>query len=126
CLGLGDGPGKAVEEKAVAGLVGLHSLEDHLDDDLVGDQLSLLHVLLGLVAQVGSVPDRLAQEIAGDDVGQAEVFAQAFALRALTRPGRAEQDEVEFGHARTISGSPRSCASSAAPRAASWCPAPPR
>ena len=38
----------------------------------------------------------LAQHVAGGDVGQAEVLAQARGLRALAGAGRAEEDEVQL------------------------------
>ena len=40
----------------------------------------------------------LAQQVAGADVGQAEVLAQARGLGALAGPGGAEEDEVELAH----------------------------
>ena len=57
-----------------------------------------------------SVPslDRGAQHVAGGDVGQAEVLAQALGLRALAGPGRAEQDEVELDTRRQRTPSRRS------------------
>ena len=41
---------------------------------------------------------RGAQDVAGRDVRQAEVLGQQRGLRALAGAGRAEQDQIEFGH----------------------------
>src|SRR3954451_1446259 len=91
---------EAVEEEAVLG-VGLgEPVEDHADDDLVGDQVAAVHVLLGLLAEVRAVLDGLAQHVARGDVGEREVLLEALGLGALARAGRAEQDEVELGHRR--------------------------
>ena len=45
------------------------AFEDHADDDLVGHEVAVVHVLLGLLAELGPVLDRLAQDVAGGDVG---------------------------------------------------------
>ena len=42
----------------------------------------------------------LAQHVAGGDVGQVEVLAQARGLRALAGAGRAEEDQVQLAHGR--------------------------
>ena len=44
----------------------------------------------------------LAQQVAGADVGQPEVLAQARGLGALTGPGRTEEDEVQLAHRRLL------------------------
>src|SRR3954453_4229563 len=141
-LGLLVGAREAVEEEAVLGVRLGEPVEDHADDDLVGDEVAAVHVLLGLLAEVRLLLDRLAQHVPRRDVREREVLLEALRLGALSRAGRAEQDEVELGHREresqhaaiaggdadpragtlSTSGSPRSCASSAAPRAASSCP----
>src|SRR5215210_2980705 len=126
-VGLADRAREAVEQEAVVALV-LDLVEDHRDHELVGHQLALVHVLLGLLAELGAVLDVRAQEVARTDVGQPEVLGQSRGLGALPGPGRAQQDEVQLAHEarKPTSGSLRSCASSAAPRAASSCPGPRR
>src|SRR3954468_14211374 len=141
-LGLLVGAREAVEQEAVAGVRVVQAVQDHADDDLVRDEIAAVHVLLRLFPEVRALLDGLAQHVAGRDVREGEVLLEALGLGALARAGRAEQDEVELGHlgrgSRTprspggeagprpgtlsTSGSPRSCASSAAPRVASSCP----
>ena len=53
-----------------------------------------------VLAELGLVLPVLAQHVAGRDVGQVEVLAQACRLRALARAGRAEEDQVQLAHFR--------------------------
>ena len=48
------------------------------------------------------VPHGGAEDVAGRVVGQAQVFLQPLALRALAGPGRAEQDEVQLRHVADV------------------------
>ncbi len=66
--------------------------DDHADDDLVGDQLTGLHVALCLQPQLGPFGHLGAQHVAGGDVREGEVRPQTLGLGALAGPGRAEQD----------------------------------
>ncbi len=52
--------------------------------------------LLGLRAELGFIGDLGAQHVAGRDVRQAEVVAQALGLGALAGSRRAEQDQVQL------------------------------
>src|SRR5215211_324036 len=123
-LRLGHRPGKAVEDEPVGGLLLLQPLRDHADDHLVGGQVAPVHVLLRLLADLGALLDGGAEDVAGRVIGEAEVLLKALPLGPLPAARRPEQNEVQFGQARhpaarITSGSPRSCASSAGPRAAS-------
>src|SRR5512139_1700610 len=125
-LGLRPGAGETVEDEAISRLIPLQALGDHADDHLVGDEVAPVHVLLRLLAHLGPLLDRGAQDVAGGVVRQPEVLLQALALGSLAAAGRAQEDQVQLGQARhpaarITSGSPRSCASSAGPRAASRC-----
>jgi hypothetical protein len=62
---------------------------DHVENDAVGDQLALVHVLLRFAAEGRLVPDGRAQEVAGRDLREAEPLGEDLALRALSRSGRA-------------------------------------
>ena len=53
---------------------------------------------LALTPELGLVLLVLAQEVAGADVGEPEVLAQARGLGALTGPGRTEENEVQLAH----------------------------
>ena len=89
-------PREAVEDEAVAGLLGVDPLGDHADDDLVGNQVAAVHVGLRVQADLGLVLDRGAEDVPGRVVGQAQVFVQKLALRALAGTGRTKEDEVEL------------------------------
>src|SRR5215208_5347523 len=99
-LGLRHGAWEAVEDEAVGGLLPLEAVRNHPDDHLVGHQVAAIHVLLGLLADLGPLLDRGAQDVAGGVVRQAEVLLQALPLSPLPAAGRAEQDEVQLGQAR--------------------------
>ena len=94
----GHGARKAVEQEAVAGLVGVHPLGDHARDQVVGHQIAPVHVLLGLPAELRLLLHRPAQDVAGGVVGKVEVLPEARGLGALAGARRAEQDEVELAH----------------------------
>ena len=53
-----------------------------------------------VAAQLGLVPHRGAQDVAGRVVGQPQVFLQPLALGSLAGPGRAEEDEVQLRPSR--------------------------
>ena len=54
-----------------------------VDDHLVRDQVALVHVGLGVLADLGLLADGRAQDVAGRVVGQVEVLLEPFALGAL-------------------------------------------
>ena len=88
-LGLDDGAREAVEQEAVARVVLLEALDDDPDDHVVGHELAGVHEALGLGAQRAAVLDGQAQDVAGRDVREAELVADALGLRALAGAGRA-------------------------------------
>ena len=101
-LGLLDRARKAVEDEAVLGVVLLQALGGHRDDQIVGHEVAGVHVALRLLAELGPFLDVRAQHVAGRDERQLEVGPQAIGLRPLARAGRAEQDQIELGHERSL------------------------
>ena len=95
-LGLRDGAGEAVHEEALGGVGFLQPVLDDADDHAVGDQVAGVHVLLGFQAHGGLVLDRVAQDVAGGDVGDAVLGHDTAGLGALAGSGRAQQDEIEL------------------------------
>src|SRR3954449_9099696 len=53
-LGLVGVARKAVEQEAVLAFAVVHTAQDHPDDDLVRHEVTAIHVLLGLLAEVGA------------------------------------------------------------------------
>ena len=108
--GLAEGVGlplvarEAVQQEAVAGVLGLHAGPDHPDDDLVGDEFAGAHVLLGLAAQLAPGGDLGAEHVAGRDVGELEVQSEPLGLSPFACAGRAEQYQVQLGHSARESG----------------------
>src|SRR3954453_14215785 len=95
-VGLGDLPREAVEQEAVLGLGAVQGLQDHADDEPVGDEVARVHVLLGLPAELGALGDGGAQDVAGGEVREAEVVREALGLGALAGARGSDQDEVEL------------------------------
>jgi hypothetical protein len=96
-----------VEQEAVVAVL-LDLVENHLDHEVVRHELALVHVGLGLAAEVGLLGHVLTQQVARGDVGQVEVIAQACGLGAFAGPGRTEEDEVQFrGQGLTSTGGRR-------------------
>ena len=76
---------EAVEDEAVARVVGADAVDDQVDHELVRHELAGVHEALRLQPQLGAVLDGRAQDVAGRHVRQPEVFLQAGGLRALAR-----------------------------------------
>ena len=84
-LGLGDGAGHAVQDKAL-GAVGLgQPLLQDADDDVVRHKAAGVHVALGLQAHLGAVLDGGAQDVAGGDCRDAQLGGEDLGLGALAR-----------------------------------------
>src|SRR5215217_334780 len=97
-LALSDRPGESIEDEPVGGLIAGHSLGDQADHHLIGHQVTLVHVLLGLRPKLGAVAHASTQNVAGGVVRQPEVHLQPLALRPLSGAGRAQEHEIELGH----------------------------
>src|SRR5829696_10282046 len=66
-VGLTDRAREPVEQEPVVALV-LDLVEDHRDHELIGYELALVHVVLGLLAELGLVLLMLAQQVARADI----------------------------------------------------------
>ena len=86
-IGLGRGPGEAIEHDSGSG-VGLgEAIEEHPDGDVVGDELAAFHEPARFKTDRRALPDRGAEQVAGRDVGDAESVGQDLRLGALAGPG---------------------------------------
>lgn len=63
---------------------------DHFDDDLVGDQLALIHIAFSRQAQRGLTGNLAAEEVSRAEVLQTVPTHQSFGLRTFATAGRAE------------------------------------
>ena len=88
-----DGSG-AQKTHAAAGRRLRQLIAHDTEDDLVAHQLSGLHDRARLEAQRCAPPYRVAQEVAGGELRQAQVLREKGALGALASAGRAEEVEV--------------------------------
>ena len=101
-LGLVDRAREAVEDEAVARVLLLEALDDHRDDQVVGNELAGVHVALGLACRARSRRSTSPRSMSPVAMyGEPEVVLQPLGLGALAGAGRAEQDEVQLGHEGT-------------------------
>ncbi len=92
-LGLIEGAGEAVEDEAAAD-VGLgEAVGDHLVDEIVGDELALVHQALGGSAELGSAGDVIAQEVAGGDLRNSILSHQELGLSAFADAGGSQKED---------------------------------
>ncbi len=92
-LGLDGVAREAVDDDALAGVESVEPLEEHLEGDRVGDELTLLHVSLGLATEGRSRAYRRAEEVPGRHVREPESLREDRRLGALAGTRRPEQDE---------------------------------
>lgn len=64
------------------------ALVHEVDDQAIGNQVARIHVALGLLAELGLVLHRSAQDVARGNVGRGEFLDQLGGRVPLPRPGR--------------------------------------
>ena len=108
-LGLGQGTRKAVEDGArptrsaqgrpVRGAQGrpapAQAFHHHRDGDLVGHELSLVHVGFGEETEFRALLKVFTKEVPAGNVRDAQVFGKGDGLRAFACAGGAEQNDVK-------------------------------
>ena len=96
-LGLRRRAGEAVEHKALfALLVRVQLVLDHVDHDLVADEATRIHDLLGLLAEIRAHSYLLAEQVTGRKMADhvVEALENLGRLRTLTGARRADQDHA--------------------------------
>ena len=88
--------GEAVEEGAVHGVGLREAVLDETDDDVVGDELTLVHHGLGSQTERGARLDGGTKHVARGDLGNTELFADELGLRALAGTGRPNQNQTHW------------------------------
>ena len=98
-IGSGAGGGMAAYQltKAGARVVLLEAFSDHLQHDLVGNQLATCHVALRLETEFGTRLHRSTQHVPRRYVGDDVVVGEAHALRSLACALFPENDEPRSG-----------------------------
>src|SRR5205823_3886150 len=91
---LRDGPREAVEDEAIPAVRLFEPLADDADHELVRHELACVHEGLGLLAELGAVTHRLAQDVPGGDLRYAEVRVELLGLRALPGTRRPQQNQI--------------------------------
>src|SRR5690606_30768227 len=84
---------KAVKNEAGLAVRLLDALGDDADDNVVGNELALLHERLGLEADLGSGPGRSSQHIARRKLNETALLGELLSLCALAGPRRPQQDQ---------------------------------
>ena len=102
-IGLSDGAREAVEQEAVAAVVGLDAFLDQAEDDVIRYQEPGIHDLLGFQAQRRAGADRGAQHVAGGNLGDAEFLGDGLGLGAFSRTRGAQKDDSHDNASRVKS-----------------------
>ena len=89
CLGLLHRAGEAVQNISLLAIRVRKAVLDNADDHLVGYQLPLIHVFLGLSAHFSARSDGRTKHVARGDLGNSQPLAHNLSLRALAGPRRA-------------------------------------
>ena len=90
-LRLGDGPRKAVEDEAPRRVAPAEALGHQPNDHIVGDERAVIHVALGFDSDCRAGRHRLAQHVAGREVGHAPLAREVARLGALAGSRRSEK-----------------------------------
>ena len=108
-LGLGNGAGHPVQDKAVLAVRFRQAFGDHPDDNFIGHQLAGIHICLGLQANGSPVFHRSPENVAGGDGGNVELLIQNLSLGAFAGARRAQKNQFHL-ILPLIPGSPYSAA----------------
>ena len=93
-FGLRDRSRKSVEQHARRRRYVLKLGAHHANGHVVGNVLATLEVPLHATAEIGLAADVVAENFAGRELHPAVLVSERLRLRALPRPGGADDDEV--------------------------------
>jgi len=83
-FGLSDGAGHTVQDVAIGTVSFLQTLVDDPDDHVIGHQLTVVDILLGLETHRSTVLHGCAQDVAGRDSRDTKLTLQHFCVGAFT------------------------------------------
>ena len=92
-FGLGDGAGEAVKQETLGTVALGDAVLDQVDDEVVADQATGVHHLLGLQPQWGAGLDGGAQHVTRGNLRDAVLLANEVGLGAFAGAGGAQQNE---------------------------------
>ena len=95
-LGLGHVAREAVEQKPGLRVVLGQPVADHRHGDLVGDEITAVHVLLGLGAEVGAVRNVEPEDVACGNARDRQVRCHEVGLSPFARSGGPNQDDAHY------------------------------
>src|SRR6516164_838677 len=85
---------KAVENEALATIRLDDAVVDHLDNDVIGDELSGIHDGFDTPSELGVRVGRRAQHVSGGELHAAVSLLDPFCLSTLSLTRRSEQNDV--------------------------------
>ena len=96
-LSLNGSSGEAIEEHAVEASRRGHVLLEQTDDELVVDEATSGHDILGLLAELSASGNGISEHVAGSEMADAKILGDGGSLSALAGTGRTNQDNVHLG-----------------------------
>ena len=87
---LGQGAGHPVQDKAPGAVGAGHPFRDDPKNEIVGNQVALVHVFLCFFAQGSTIGNGLPEHIPGRNGGDGELFNKQLRLCPLSSAGRAQ------------------------------------
>mmetsp|Transcript_9076 Transcript_9076/g.7995 ORF Transcript_9076/g.7995 Transcript_9076/m.7995 type:complete len:233 (-) Transcript_9076:134-832(-) len=101
-LGLVHSSWETIENDSLLTFGGLNFCLDNINDQVIRDQISLLHNGLGLNTQSCTISDLLSEQITSGNMATAEFVFQFCGLGTLSGTWRTEQDDSLFGVLLTL------------------------
>jgi len=92
-------PRKTIEQAPVTTVRPHQSLTDHAHDQLIGDELAVLHETGGLLALASAVEHRLPKHFTGGEMRNVQVFHEPLALRAFAGSRWPNKDDPHVSRA---------------------------
>ena len=87
---------ESIEDPSIPRVTLFESILDEMQHDLEGDQLTLLHVHLGLDPGRCGIVDRFTEDFAGGNMWNRELGSQSSRLGSLACPWRSKKHESHF------------------------------
>ena len=93
---LSDGAREAIQNIAMLAIRLGQTFLDHGNDHLIGNQLALVNIALGVQTRGGLLADCTAEHIAGGNLRDAQLLHQSLRMRALAGAGGAQENNIHI------------------------------